>query len=147
MELRKKLCYTIIILCFFFAVYLSTGVTETRGTSMLPTLPNEGGVVYLTQFYPSNLTGEIIIYENNGYINTHYTRVCHRVISDDGQYVICQGDNNNEPDPNPVSKDDIVGVVCAKSSEETKNSLFNVSLLIMAVTFIYLEPPFRRNKN
>jgi len=90
---------TILVLFFITCIRINT----VSGMSMYPTILNNEVCVCLTQFYPSNLTNRIVVFQYNETINT-----LHRVIMDNGTHILTKGDNNCCPD-GWFSKDRLIG--------------------------------------
>jgi len=82
---------------------------ETKGFSMYPTFQDGDVLLILPQpnLY-SNLTGQIIGYKLEGFDEGY---IAHRVVLDNGDYVLTKGDHNNYVDEWKINKSQIFGVV------------------------------------
>jgi hypothetical protein len=104
----------------------------THGISMLPTISNGEDVVYYTPFISSNLNGKIIIYSTAGiWDEINASSVCHRVIEDHGDYVICKGDNCAIADPINIPRENIKGEVTAIIPKVVDSGMFLLIIVAM----------------
>jgi signal peptidase I len=60
-------------------------IVNVQGTSMFPTLKNGQKAIINYNIPEANLTNMIIVFSN--------TRICHRCIKDEGQWLTFKGDN------------------------------------------------------
>ena len=98
-------CFIIICLAGIIAYpsLLLIRVTRLNGSSMYPTILDNELIIYLSIFYPTNLTNKIVAFQYNDTIN-----VCHRVIADNRTHILTKGDNNLIVD-GWFSKDKLIG--------------------------------------
>lgn len=116
----------VIVLLAFVLVSPGYSMYFVRSGSMIPTL-NLGDMV-ITGPVGGFLTGSvkpgaIITFQQNKNVVTH------RAVSVSGDSIITKGDNNEDPDPNPVSMSKVVGIY-----------LFKVPFIGYLLTFIRSKP-------
>lgn len=113
MTLKHKIFY--ISLIFLIVILGSEFVLFNKsfcvGVSMEPTIMDgEAVLCYRFENLDENLTKKIVLYTKlNASTGENYS-VCHRVIEDNGDYLLTRGDNNKCNDP-LVMRNNITGVV------------------------------------
>ena len=84
------------------------------GYSMAPTIPYDAtGYMYRFEDLDQNLTGKIISYSISPiFVNDQKVEaVVHRVVEDNGWYLVTRGDNCSVNDPWNVEREDVNGIV------------------------------------
>jgi len=99
----------VLVFCILVVTYLAFDKSLSSGPSMNPTIEN-GSCLWKSRFESTdqNLTGRIISFQYN-----ETDTACHRVIEDNGEILVTQGDNpetNAHPDK-PISRNQITGIV------------------------------------
>jgi len=100
--MKKALLISVIVLIVVLINALSIRTYTIEGCSMYPLITPESKVICRTQ--NDYEVGDIIAYISS---LTNET-VLHRITARNGEYYVLKGDNNLRPDPEKVTKADIV---------------------------------------
>lgn len=87
---------------------------HTSGTSMLPNLTPETLIAVQCDAHASDVSvGDIIVFQNLD-TASDVGLISHRVTATDRQSMVTKGDNNQYPDPYPVTDANLIGIVRAQ---------------------------------
>jgi len=125
---KGELIVTSAIIIAIFS-FVPQHVFRVNGTSMNPTLKT-GDIVVIGKGINGNLTNEIVVFEDH-----KIGLIVHRVIADNSEMVMTQGDANDSPD-GWITKENVIGVVVFVIPSEAM-MLPPIAFVILCLVGIY----------